>query len=289
MKIETSQYGTVPASQADPNSPPDALPHVRELGRISSQDARALSKIMFARLASLEEGTPAYQYVRNSLVELNLALVRFALRRFRGRAEPVEDLMQVGTIGLIKAINRFDPERGTEFPTFALPTIRGEIMRFLRDTSWGVSVPRRLQELRLRLAKAGDELDQSLGRAPTTAELAAHLDLSEKEVVEGLAASNGYTTRSIDAAGAVAESGGTPLADRLACVDPGLEKVEDFESLKPLIARLPQRQRTILAMRFSEELTQSEIGARLGLSQMYVSRLLRQTLSDLRTRMLTDA
>ena len=197
-------------------------------------------------------------------------------------------MLQVGPIGLIKAINRFDPDHGAEFPTFALPTIRGEIMRFLRDTSWGVSVPRPLQELRIRLAKAADGLDQSLGRTPSTAELAAHLELSEAETVQGLVASNGYTTRSIDATSAGPEGPGTALSERLASTDPGLENVENFESLKPLIAALPQRERTIFALRFGAEMTQGQIGDRMGMSQMHVSRLLRQTLDRLHDRLLID-
>ena len=152
-------------------------------------DARALSKTLFARLESLEEGTHEYSYVRNTLVELNLALVKFAASRFRSRSEPMEDIIQVGTIGLIKAIDRFELSRGVEFPTFAMPTIVGEIKRFFRDTSWSVRVPRRLQELRLDLAKAGDELAQQLDRAPTVGELAERLGLTKDEVVEGMAAS----------------------------------------------------------------------------------------------------
>ena len=139
------------------------------------------------RLETLEEGTHEYAYVRNTLVELNLALVKFAASRFRSRSEPMEDIVQVGTIGLIKAIDRFELSRGVEFPTFAMPTIVGEIKRFFRDTTWSVRVPRRLQELRLDLAKAGDELAQQLDRAPTVAELAEQLGISEEEVVEGMA------------------------------------------------------------------------------------------------------
>jgi RNA polymerase sigma factor (sigma-70 family) len=123
---------------------------------------------MFARLAVLEEGTEEYQYVRNTLIELNMALVRFAARRFSNRTEQIEDILQVGTIGLIKAIDRFDPDYGVEFVTFAIPTITGEIKRFFRDTNWSVRVPRRLQELRIDLAKATDALAAELDRAPTT-------------------------------------------------------------------------------------------------------------------------
>ena len=256
----------------------------------SPADARAMSKVMFTRLVTLEEGTHEYQYVRNTLVELNLALVKFAAGRFRTRSEPMEDIVQVGTIGLIKAIDRFDLEHGVEFPTFAMPTIVGEIKRFFRDTSWAVHVPRRLQELRLRLARATDELSQAMDRAPTPAELAAHLELSEDEVREGLVAANGYSVSSIDAGVASAEdcNDGSSFAERLGEPDPGLEGIENLESLKPLIAQLTDRERLILSMRFVSDMTQSEIGEQLGISQMHVSRLLSRALARLRSRLLVD-
>jgi RNA polymerase sigma-B factor len=187
----------------------------------------------------------------------------------------MEDIIQVGTIGLIKAIDRFEHTRGVEFPTFAMPTIIGEIKRFFRDTSWSVRVPRRLQELRLDLAKAGDELAQQLDRAPTVAELADRLGITTDEVVEGMAASNAYTASSLDAAEGA-------LADRIGYEDHGLEGIEYIESLKPLIAELPSRDRKILSLRFVAGMTQSEIGEELGISQMHVSRLLSRTLVKLR-------
>ncbi|MET9672480.1 RNA polymerase sigma factor SigF [Streptomyces sp. NPDC006482] len=252
--------------------------------RAGPVDARALSKQLFARLAVLEEGTHDHAYVRNTLVELNLALVRFAAARFGSRSEPMEDIVQVGTIGLIKAIDRFELSRGVEFPTFAMPTIIGEIKRFFRDTSWSVHVPRRLQELRLDLAKAGDALAQRLDRSPTVAELAEELGISTEEVVEGMAASNAYTASSLDARTDEddAGSGESTLADRLGYEDDGLTGIEYVASLKPMIASLPARERHILSLRFVCGMTQSEIGAELGLSQMHVSRLLSRTLAKLR-------
>ncbi|MFF8600585.1 RNA polymerase sigma factor SigF [Streptomyces sp. NPDC015232] len=252
------------------------------LDEIAPQDARALSKNLFARLGELEEGTHEYAYVRNTLIELNLALVKFAASRFRTRSEPMEDIVQVGTIGLIKAIDRFELTRGVEFPTFAMPTIIGEIKRFFRDTSWSVHVPRRLQELRLDLAKAGDELSQRLDRAPTVEELARELGIGTDEVVEGMAAANAYTASSLDAPQEESDSDGSTLADRLGYEDHGLEGIEYVESLKPLIASLPPRERRILSLRFTAGLTQSEIGEELGISQMHVSRLLARTLARLR-------
>jgi RNA polymerase sigma-B factor len=269
------------------SSDPDALaglaglPEIPPFDEVGPVDARALSKTLFERLESLEEGTHEYSYVRNTLVELNLALVKLAASRFRSRSEPMEDIIQVGTIGLIKAIDRFELARGVEFPTFAMPTIVGEIKRFFRDTSWSVRVPRRLQELRLDLAKAGDELAQQLDRAPTVAELAERLDLSKDEVVEGMAASNAYTASSLDAQPEEDDAEGA-LADRIGYEDHGLEGIEYVESLKPLIAELPPRDRKILSLRFVAGLTQSEIGDELGISQMHVSRLLSRTLVRLR-------
>lgn len=257
------------------------FPEIPPYGEVGPLDARALSKTLFARLESLEEGTHEYAYVRNTLVELNLALVKFAASRFRSRSEPMEDIIQVGTIGLIKAIDRFELSRGVEFPTFAMPTIIGEVKRFFRDTSWSVRVPRRLQELRLDLAKAGDELAQQLDRSPTVAELAERLGLTREEIVEGMAASNAYTASSLDAQPEEDESEGA-LADRIGYEDHDLEGVEYIESLKPLIAGLPARDRQILSLRFVANMTQSEIGEELGISQMHVSRLLSRTLVKLR-------
>jgi RNA polymerase sigma-B factor len=259
----------------------DGLREIPPFDEVGAVDARALSKTLFARLESLEEGTHDYSYVRNTLVELNLALVKFAASRFRSRSEPMEDIIQVGTIGLIKAIDRFELSRGVEFPTFAMPTIVGEIKRFFRDTSWSVRVPRRLQELRLDLARAGDELAQQLDRAPTVAELAERLDLSKDEVVEGMAASNAYTASSLDAQADEDDSEGA-LSDRIGYEDHGIEGIEYVESLKPLIAGLPPRDRQILSLRFVANMTQSEIGEELGISQMHVSRLLSRTLQQLR-------
>ncbi|RKN08713.1 RNA polymerase sigma factor SigF [Streptomyces radicis] len=286
------------ASKADAQSSPAtresavddvlaSLPEIPPFDEVAPLDARALSKSLFERLAVLDEGTHEYAYVRNTLVELNLALVKFAASRFRSRSEPMEDIVQVGTIGLIKAIDRFEADRGVEFPTFAMPTIVGEIKRFFRDTSWSVRVPRRLQELRLDLAKAGDELAQKLDRSPTVAELAERLSISEEEVVEGMAASNAYTASSLDAQPDEDEAEGT-LADRIGYEDHGLEGIEYIESLKPLIAELAPRDRKILSLRFVANMTQSEIGEELGISQMHVSRLLARTLGRLRRGLLVE-
>ncbi|PYC69035.1 B/F/G family RNA polymerase sigma-70 factor [Streptomyces tateyamensis] len=259
------------------------LADIEDVREVAPADARELTRVLLVRLAGLEEGTREYSYVRSTLVELNMSLVRFALRRFGPRPrENQEDLLQVGAVGLIKAIDRFEPERELEFTTFAIPTILGEIRRHFRDTTWAVHVPRRLQELRLTLAKAQDALSQRLDRAPTVAELAAHLDLPEEEVVEGLTAANAHTAGSLDLPGDTDGAGQPSLADRMGDEDGRLAVVENLVALKPLIAALPERERLILSLRFTEDLTQSQIGARLGLSQMHVSRLLGRTLAQLR-------
>ncbi|SEL27415.1 SigB/SigF/SigG family RNA polymerase sigma factor [Streptacidiphilus jiangxiensis] len=254
---------------------------------VDTDEARELSRQLFTRLRELTEGTADYSYVRNTLVELNLALVRYAVAQFRHRNEPTEDLLQVGIVGLIKAINRFDPDRNLEFSTFALPTVTGELRRFFRDTSWSVRVPRRLQELRLRMAKATDELSQKLEREPTDAEVAVALNVTEQEIAEGRTASNAYTAGTLEAPDDGTDSEG-PQSRRFGYTDAALEGVENLESLKPLIAQLPERERTILALRFTGELTQAEIGARLGISQMHVSRLLSRVLAQLRDALLAD-
>ncbi|MFF2808319.1 RNA polymerase sigma factor SigF [Streptomyces sp. NPDC058000] len=265
------------------------LPEVRRPSAVAPRDARELSKQFFVRLRQLEEGTRAYQYARNTLIEMNMSMVRYVARRYRHRGDDMEDIVQVGTIGLIKAIDRFDLSREVEFSTFAVPYILGEIKRFFRDTGWAVHVPRRLQELRTELARAKEQLHTTLDRDPTVAELAAHLRLPEEDVIEGLVAANGYSADSLD----------TPvdpdpldqrraLTEVLGADDPALETVEDLHTLAPLLRQLDARERRIIELRFGQEMTQSQIGAELGVSQMHVSRLLNRTLSQLRTGMLTD-
>ncbi|WP_037910836.1 SigB/SigF/SigG family RNA polymerase sigma factor [Actinacidiphila yeochonensis] len=269
----------------------EGLPVVEEAVKVAPKDARELSRLYFDRLRTLEEGTPEYSHVRGTLIEMNMSLVRFCSRRFQSRGqEEMEDVLQVGTVGLIKAIDRFDLSREVEFTTFAVPYIVGEMKRFFRDTSWAVHVPRRLQELRLELAKARDHLTATLDAPPTVAELAAHLGITEEEAVEGLVAANGYTAGSIDlpADGEDGDGSSRSYADTIGGPDPAMELVEDFRALAPMLERLTERERLILRLRFGQEMTQAEIGAELGYSQMHVSRLLSRTLAKLRAGMLTD-
>ncbi|MFH8712036.1 RNA polymerase sigma factor SigF [Streptomyces zaomyceticus] len=269
------------------NGTREDLPVLEVPHELPPQDARALSKVFLRELAAREEGTEGHQYVRNTLIEMNMSLVVYAAGRFRARGDEMEDIVQVGMVGLIKAIDRFDLSREVEFATFAVPYIVGEIKRFFRDTTWAVHVPRRLQEARVELAKATDELSSRLGRAPLIAELAPVMELSEDQVVEAQVAANGYNSTSLDAriSGGAEEDEDAALADLLGQEDPALELFEEFHTLAPLVEALGERDRLLLHLRFVEELTQTQIGERLGVSQMHVSRLLARSLKRLREGM----
>jgi RNA polymerase sigma-B factor len=248
---------------------------------------RTAARDFFNRLATIEQGSTEWMAIREKLVEMHLPLVEHLARRFRNRGEPLDDLVQVATIGLIKSVDRFDPERGVEFSTYATPTIVGEIKRHFRDKGWAVRVPRRLQELRLSLTSATADLSQRLGRAPTVGELAGQLKLSDEEVLEGLESANAYSTLSLD----VPEQGeqdSPVVADSLGAEDEELEGVEYRESLKPLLAKLPPREKKILLLRFFGNMTQSQIAEEIGISQMHVSRLLAKTLAQLRDDLMVD-
>lgn len=215
---------------------------------------------------------------RGELVELHIPLVEHCARRFLHRGEPVEDLVQVGTIGLIKAVDRFDTARGVEFSTYATPTILGEIKRHFRDKGWAIRVPRRLQELRMSISAATGELSQKLGRSPTPQEVAERIGVSVEDVLAGLESANAYSTLSLDSD----EDGPGSILETIGAVDEALEHIEIRESIRPLIEGLPTRERQILLLRFFRQMTQSQIAAEIGISQMHVSRLLTRTLADLR-------
>lgn len=247
---------------------------------------RSMGRALFGILADPDATEAERATARDRLVEMHLPLVEYLARRFAGRSEPLDDLVQVGTIGLIKAVDRFELERGVEFSTYATPTIVGEIKRHFRDKGWMVRVPRRLQERRAALTAATSELTHKLGRSPTVAELSAQLGLSEDEVLEGLESSNAYTAISLEATSD--PDGGQSIADTLGQVDSDLESVEYRESLKPLLAALAPRERTILMLRFFGNQTQSQIAEQVGISQMHVSRLLSRTLAQLREQLMQD-
>jgi RNA polymerase sigma-B factor len=217
-----------------------------------------------------------------ALVEL-MPLVRSLAMRYAGRGEPLEDLVQVGSIGLIKAVDRFDVYRGVEFSSYAVPTIVGEIRRHFRDRAWAMHVPRRLKELGVRLSRVLDELSAELGRSPTIAELAEATGADEEDVIDALDSAHAYSTRSLNAP--LAEAGDESLADRLGTEDSGFAEVEDEALVAAGLDALDERERRIVELRFYEELTQSQIAAEIGISQMHVSRLLRRSLAIMRGRL----
>jgi RNA polymerase sigma-B factor len=270
-----------PAPDRSPPSPADS-------DHPTGGPDRAHARDLFGRLVSLPEGDAERSGIRDELVRMHLPLVEYLARRFRNRGEPLDDLVQVATIGLIKSVDRFDPERGVEFSTYATPTIVGEIKRHFRDKGWAIRVPRRLQELKLALTKATSDLSQTLGRSPTVGELAAHLQMSEEDVLEGLESANAYSAVSLDAPDS-GDDEAPAVADTLGVQDESLEGVEYRESLKPLLEKLAPREKRILLLRFFGNMTQSQIAAELGISQMHVSRLLARTLAQLRRGLLEEA
>lgn len=243
---------------------------------------RERSRELFALLLDPTRDEAIKAQSREELVHLHLPLVEHCARRFRSRGEAHEDLAQVGTIGLLKSIDRFDAERGVEFSTYAIPTIIGEIKRHFRDRGWAVRVPRRLQDLRMHLSAASSELTQSLGRSPTPRELATQLGISVEEVMEGLESSNAYSAISLDGAADADGSGGFSLAESMGELDRELENVELRESIKPLLETLGEREKQILMLRFFRNYSQSQIAEEVGISQMHVSRLLTKVLESLR-------
>ncbi|MEQ6900079.1 RNA polymerase sigma factor SigF [Nocardioides sp. YIM 152588] len=250
---------------------------------------RARSAELFAELRDADATEAEQESAREALVHLHLPLVEHCARRFRNRGEPHEDLVQVGTIGLIKSVDRFDTDRGVEFSTYATPTIIGEIKRYFRDKGWAIRVPRRLQELRLQITGATAELTQSLGRSPTPRELADSIGCSVEEIIEGLESSNAYATLSLDASEDSEDGAGQTMLDAIGMDDEALEQVELRESIKPLLERLPAREKKILLLRFFKNMTQSQIAEEIGVSQMHVSRLLTRTLAQLRQSLEPEA
>ncbi|MEU8772825.1 RNA polymerase sigma factor SigF [Streptomyces sp. NPDC048606] len=282
--------GPMSENEQDHTQPPEAAATAPAVpaGPVALPDPRDRSgaRALFFELRELPEGSAERAELRNRLVRMHLPLVEHLARRFRNRGEPLDDLTQVATIGLIKSVDRFDPDRGVEFSTYATPTVVGEIKRHFRDKGWAVRVPRRLQELRLSLTTATAELSQQHGRSPTVHELAERLGISEEEVLEGLESANAYSTLSLDVPDTDDES--PAVADTLGSEDEALEGVEYRESLKPLLEGLPPREKRILLLRFFGNMTQSQIAQEVGISQMHVSRLLARTLAQLREKLLVE-
>ncbi len=236
---------------------------------------------MFRRLKALDEGSLAYRRQREAIVDRTLPLADHVARRYRNRGEPIDDLVQAARVGLVNAVNRFDPDNGADFLSFAIPTIMGEVRRHFRDYGWAVKVPRRLKDLQGQLVKARAELSQQSGRAPTPSEVAAHLGIEREAVMEATIASSNYSTLSTDVQ-ASADDEFRSVGDTLGDIDPNIDKVVDLETVRPLIAALPEREKTVLLLRFFESMTQTQIAERMGYSQMHVSRLLAQALRRLR-------
>ncbi|MET0235951.1 MAG: SigB/SigF/SigG family RNA polymerase sigma factor [Kibdelosporangium sp.] len=236
---------------------------------------------LFDQLATLPENSAERAQLRTRLVTEHMPVAEHIARRFSHQGAPLEDLAQVARIGLINAVDRFDPQHGSDFMSYAVPTIMGEVRRHIRDTSWAVHVPRRLKELRLSIAGAVTDLSQRLGRAPTPSQIAEQLGITREEVFEGLEATNAHHSLSLDYL-LTDDPDSASLADTLGSDDPELSVVDAREALYPLIKRLPERQQKIITLRFFGNLTQTQIADRLGISQMHVSRLLAKSLDSLR-------
>ncbi len=255
------------------------------------RSTRERTRRLFARFekvrkrheAEPEAENSAYDELRNDLVVTHLNLVRFLALKFSNRGEPIDDLVQVGTVGLLKAIDRFQLERGVEFTTYATPTIVGEIKRYFRDKGWAVKVPRRLQELNLAVNRASEKLAVELGRSPTVAELSKHLDAGEEEILEAQELGQAYNLLSLDSEiSGDGDRRSQTLADTVGTTDSGLEMLEDRANLERAFAVLSGRERVIIYLRFFESVSQTEIAQRLNVSQMHVSRLQAKALDKLR-------
>jgi RNA polymerase sigma-B factor len=238
---------------------------------------------MIQHLRGLDEQSAQYRRQRAAIVERCLPLAEHIARRYRNRGEPLDDLIQTARMGLVYAVNRFDVDNGADFLAFAVPTITGEVRRHFRDRGWAVKVPRRVKDLQTQLNYARGELSQQLGRAPNATEIADHLGIDRDVVIDATVAGSNYSVLSTDAAPG-SDDTYLSVGDRLGDIDPGMDKVLQVETVRPLITALPEQQRTVLTLRFFDDMTQTEIAQRIGCSQMHVSRLLAKALNTLRSR-----
>lgn len=227
---------------------------------------------------------------REELIERYLPLARRLARRYQRSEEPIDDLAQVASLGLVKAVDRYDARRETAFSSFAVPTILGELRRHFRDRTWSVRVPRELQEMALRVDKAAAALAAESGRAPTVAEIAAVVNVSEEQVLDAMQAASAYRAGSLDAprGGTGEDASGETVADSIGVDEGGFARAEERATLEPMLARITARERLVLRLRFGEDLTQAEIGERIGISQMQVSRVIRQAIARLREGLRDD-
>ncbi|MGH3728532.1 MAG: RNA polymerase sigma factor SigF [Micromonosporaceae bacterium] len=278
----TTAAGSAPAGLASAGSAPAAR---SAPGR---SDVPGDAKILLNRLGDLPVHHPDRHWIRDRVANLCLPLAEHLAARFRNRGEPDDDLRQVAAVGLLKAIDGFDPTRGVDFSGYAVPTIVGELKRHFRDKGWTIRVPRRLQELKLDIARAVSTLTQNLQRSPSVTDIAGYLGCSEEDVLEGMDAAHAYSAISLAAPASSDTSSLTTVADQLGFDDSALERVDDRATLRPLLAQLPEREQRIIAMRFFDNMTQSEIAENVGISQMHVSRLLTKSLRLLREGMLAE-
>ncbi|RFS82409.1 SigB/SigF/SigG family RNA polymerase sigma factor [Actinomadura spongiicola] len=247
------------------------------------------TETLLAEMNRLAQDDPRRERLRARIVDLHTPLVRGVARRYAGRGEPIDDLQQVAYLGLVKAINRFDPGIGDRFVTYAYPVVTGEVKRHFRDKTWGLRVSRRIQEMRPVLQRTVQEFTRERGRSPTTAEISSLMGITEEETVEVIVACDAYRPLSLEAPADGSPSGETgTIGEYLGSDDPALDAFIDGHALGPLIADLPERERTILLLRFFGNKTQTQIAEQIGLSQMHVSRLLRATLDRLRAGLLTE-
>lgn len=269
------------ADAPDPQSPgvrPRRAAANRDRRSVTGNDrvARRLrERLLFARYRGRHDLA-----ARDELVERFLPLATQLARRYRRGAEPLEDLVQVASVGLLKAIERFDPERGIAFSSFAVPTITGELKRYFRDKGWALRVPRDLQELAQRVDRTTDRLTHEHGRAPTVSEIADELEITLEQVLEAREAAAAFRADSLDRPYGD-DQDATRLADTLGAAEPGYLQAEQSATLEALMSVLSDREREVLRLRFAEDLTQSEIAHRVGVSQMHVSRLLRKAVTQL--------
>jgi RNA polymerase sigma-B factor len=234
--------------------------------------------------AATDSDDPRRETLRAELVTGFLPVAQHIARRFSNRGEPLDDLVQVATVGLINAVDRFSPERGSDFFSFAVPTISGEVRRHFRDLGWSMRVPRRLKDLHVSINSAVSELSQNLGRAPRPTEIADRLGVPLADVLEGLEASEAYRSSSLDEM-LSSEQGSATVGELVGEADAELDRVDFRQALRPVLAELAERERTIVLLRFFGNMTQTQIAEEVGISQMHVSRLLAQTLDRMRNRL----
>jgi RNA polymerase sigma-B factor len=252
---------------------------------VGEQDTSATD--LLGAMTATPAGSRGRVQLRDRAIEAWLPLARHLAHRYSGRGEPIDDLIQTATVGLIKAVDKFDPDRGVDFAGYAIPTIIGEIKRHFRDRTWSVRVPRRLQELRLAITEANATLTHTLGRSPTVTDIAAHLQVTEEDVLEGLEGARAYNATSLSTP--ISADGSTELGDTLGGDDHEYELAETRVALGPALATLDEREQKILTLRFYGNLTQSQIAEVIGISQMHVSRLLTKALTKLRGQLSEDA